>query len=158
MAVFFSRDTKKVNNEDIPMAWKMENIMSEISLQAMQFVPRFVGVMILMALTWLVASFAKYMVKRATCGCAEHGEVSGVSKILSGFAFWSVFVLMAPFILDATGINAAWFSFAQRLEGQIFANWPVWMILGLVVAGFGFVVQGIPKLFVQLRSQGEVQS
>ena len=133
--------------------------MSEISLQAMQFVPRFVSVMVLLALTWLVASFARYMVKRATCTCREHdGKMRGFSKGLSNLAFWAIFVLMSPFILDIAGINAAWLASAQNLEGQVFANWPVWMVLVLVVAGLGFVIQGIPKLYVQLRSQGEVQS
>ena len=133
--------------------------MSEISLQAMQFSPRFISVLVLVALTWLVAKFAQYMVMRATCGCSEHSdEVSGFSNLLSKLAFWSVFVLMAPFVLDIAGINASWISFAQNFEGQIFANWPLWMVLSLVVAGIWFVLQGIPKLFVQQNSQGEAQS
>jgi len=137
----------------------MENMMSEISFQAMQFVPRFAGVLILVALTWLVAGFARFMIKRAICSRPGHdGEMSGFAKIISKLVFWSVFLLMAPFILNAIGIDSSWLSFAQKFEGQVFANWPLLTILSLVVFGIWFVVQGVPKLFVQMRSQGEVQS
>jgi hypothetical protein len=141
------------------VAWNMENMMNEISFPAMQFVPRFVSVLILVALTWLVAGFARYMIKRTIGSCSENdGETSGLSRIISKVAFWSVFILMAPFIFNAAGIDGSWLSVAQRFEGQVFANWPLWTILGLVVVGIWFVIQGVPKLFVQMKSQGEVQS
>jgi hypothetical protein len=140
----------------------MEITMSEISLQAMQFVPRLVSILILVSLTWLVAKFASYMVQRTTCARNEANcEMSGFSKGLSRIAFWAIFVVMSPFILEVSGVNTAGLSFAQNLTGQIFTNWPIWMVLSLVAAGIVFVIQGIPKLIAQLKgsldtSRGEI--
>jgi hypothetical protein len=142
----------------------MENMMSEISFQAMQFVPRFVGVLVLVSLTWLVAKFASYMVQRTTCTQQEANcEMSSFAKGLSRIAFWSIFVLMSPFILTMSGVSSDGISFAQNFIGQVFINWPIWMVLSLVAAGIWFVVQGIPKLFNQAKGsldtpRGEVRS
>ena len=137
--------------------------MSEISFQAVAFTPRFVSVLILVALSWLIAKFAMYMVKRAACAGDHDSEIGGLPKFLAKLAFWSVFILMSPFISGAAGIDTSWLMSVQNFEGQVFANWPLWMVLSLVVAGIWFVVQGVPKFFTQLKgslgtSKSEVQS
>lgn len=136
--------------------------MSEISLQAVQleFTPRLVVVVILLALTWLIAKFAKYMVLRATCqACTGEGIREKMARMLANLAFGSVFLVMMPFIINALGLNPSWLYSLQNLEAEVFINWPVWMILSLVAAGIGFVVRGIPKVFVQLKgSAGTTRS
>jgi len=127
--------------------------MSEISFQAVQFIPRFVSVIALLALTWLVARFAKYLVLRATCECrTQTGPREKIANILANVAFWAVFLIMLPFVIDMAGFNASWLYTLQNFQAQVFVNWPVWMVLSLLLAGIAFVVRGVPKVYVQLKS------
>jgi hypothetical protein len=62
-----------------------------------------------------------------------------------------------------TGVRTDGVFFTQNFAAQVFANWPIWMVLSLVAGGILFVILGIPKLFAQLRgsldtSRGEIQS
>jgi len=136
--------------------------MSEISLQAVQlgFTPRLVVIVILLALTWLVAKFAKHMVMRATCGCrGNEGIREKMANTLANMAYLATFVMMLPFIVNAAGLNASLVNSFQSFEVQLFANWPIWMVLSLVVAGIGYVVRGVPRVLVELRgSVGTTQS
>jgi hypothetical protein len=129
--------------------------MSEISLQAVQlgFTPRLVVVIVLLALTWLVAKFSKHMVLRATCGCrASDGIREKMANTLANVAYLSIFAIMLPFILNATGVSSSFIHSIQSFEAQLFTNWPIWMVLSLVVAGIGYVLRSIPKVFVEWRS------
>ena len=132
--------------------------MNQISLQAVQFVPHFAGVLVLLALTWLISKFAKYIFGRT-----GNDRQNRFSKLLGNLAAWVVFILMAPFIFSAAGIDASWLNSVQKFVTQVFVNWPLWMILSLVFAGILFLVRETPKFFLQLKgsfgtSQSEVQS
>lgn len=137
--------------------------MNEISIQATHFLPRLISVIILVALTWLVAKIAQYMVLRTADKCKNGKSVSLKSKTIASLAFWATALIMSPFVLGAAGVDTSWLLTIQKYEVQIFANWPVWMIVSLLVAGISFLVQGVPKFFVQLKSsngasQSETQS
>jgi hypothetical protein len=126
--------------------------MSEISFQAMQFVPRFVTVVVLLALSWLIALFARYLVLRATCECRNRaGRREKVVKALTSIAQWSIFVVMLPFMVEAAGFHATWLHTMQQFQIQVFVNWPLWMVLSLVAAGIAFLVRGVPRFYIQLK-------
>lgn len=134
--------------------------MSELSFQAVQFIPRFVSVIAFLALTWLVARFAKSLVLRATGECrATEGSRGKVANILANISFWAVFVTVSPFLINLAGVSTAWVRTLQQFQAQVFVNWPLWMIMSLLLAGIAFVVRGVPKVLVQLKgSMGTSQS
>ena len=126
--------------------------MSEVSIQAVQFLPRFLTVVVLLGLTWLIARFARYLVLRATCECRDRaGLREKAAKVLANIAQWSIFVVMLPFLAEAAGFHASWLHTWQQFEVQIFVNWPLWMVLSLVAAGIAFLVRGVPRVYVQLK-------
>ncbi len=130
--------------------------MSEISFQAVQFLPRFFSFAALFALTWLIARFAKHLVRRATVdGQNEAGVRSPMSRILSSLAFWTVFAIMMPFMLNAVGFNTNWLHQTQQVLAQVFINWPLWMILSLLVAGIAYLVRNIPRFLFQVKGSFE---
>ena len=127
--------------------------MSEISFQAVQFFPRFIAFIALLAGTWLTAKFAKYLFLRATCGLrSRQGRGAKATKILAAVTFWSVFVVMMPFLMNIAGFSTQGIYKVQNLLAQIFANWPLMMVLSLVAAGVGYLVRGIPRFYVQVKS------
>ena len=94
--------------------------MSEISFQAMQFTPRFVSVVVLLALTWLVAKFVQYMIQRATGECqSQDGRRRSFSLFISRITFWAVFLIMFPFIVNAAGVSALWLQTMLHFVGQL---------------------------------------
>ena len=130
--------------------------MNEISFQATQFLPRFFSFAALFALTWLIARFAKHLVHRATSECRTNmGFRSTMSKVLAGVAFWSVFLVMLPFIANVVGFGAQWLYQVQQFLAQVFINWPLWMILSLLVAGIAYLVRNVPRFYVQMKGSFE---
>jgi hypothetical protein len=130
----------------------LEVVMSEMSFQAVQFVPRFLAVMALIASTWLMARFARYIIFRATCECRDRGGLRDkVAKILAKTSQWLIFLIMLPFMIEAAGFHASWLHTWQQLETQIFVNWPLWMVLSLIAAGIAFLVRGVPRFYIQLK-------
>jgi flagellar biosynthesis protein FliQ len=122
--------------------------MSEISFQALQFTPRLVSVLVLLVLTWLVAKFAQYIVKRAN-----------LSQAVARMAFWAVFVIMLPFALNAAGLDTGWLGAMQQVEGLVFSSWPVWMVMSVLMAGVLFVLRTVPKLAGAVNPSGsEIQN
>jgi len=133
--------------------------MSEISFQAVQFLPRFVSFVALIAMTWLIARFAKYLVLRAARECqTDMGIRSMLTKIFANAAFWFVVVVMLPFIINVTGYSAQWLYQVQQFLAQIFINWPLWMVLSLVVAGIAYLVRNVPRFYVQVKGSFETSN
>jgi hypothetical protein len=127
--------------------------MSEISLPAMQFLPRFISFLIFLVAIWLMARFARHLVLRATCECqARLGAREKMVKLMANLAFWSVIVMMFPFLLNMTGFSPAWIFNAEYVMAQVFSYWPVWMILSLVIAGIGYLFRTVPRFYVQVKS------
>jgi hypothetical protein len=126
--------------------------MNAISLQAVQFLPRFVSFLALVAMTWLIARFAKYLVQRATYECQVDMDFrSTMAKILANLAFWSVVVVMLPFIVNVAGLSTQWLYQVQQILAQIIIYWPLWMVLSLVVAGISYLVRNVPRFYVQVK-------
>lgn len=138
--------------------------MNEISLQATQFFPRFLSVVALLSLTWLVAKIAQDLILRTVSKCKFGEPQQGITRTIANFAFWATILIMLPFIIGATGLSTSWIATMQKYIGQVFVNWPIWMLLSLLIAGFSFVVSGVPKFFGQQKNshgashRGEIQS
>ena len=132
-------------------AKKSEMIMSEISFQAVQFAPRFTSVIILLLFTWLVAKFTQAIVQRAASQSKNGQTAEGRSMKISKLFFWAVILLFSPFILGASGLDAIWLRQLQVHIGQFFSNWPIWMLLSLIVAGISYLFHNIPKFYFQLK-------
>ena len=138
--------------------------MSEISLQAGQFFPRLAVIVILLAITWLLARFTKQLVLRATSEC--QGQIGGrtnMTKLVANGSLGFVWLLMLPFIINAAGFSTNWLSTVQQLEAQVFVNWPLWIVISFLVSGIAFLVREVPKFFDQLKVtvneyRGELQS
>ena len=127
--------------------------MSEISFPAMQILPRFVSFVAFLSVVWLIARFAKSLVLRATCECqASLGVREKMAKVLANLAFWSVVVMMFPFIVNIAGFSPSWVYEVKNFLAQVFINWPVWMVLSLTIAGIGYLMRHIPKFYVQVKS------
>ena len=125
--------------------------MSEMSLQAVQFVPRFLSVIGLISITWLVAKFAKSMVLRTTGQCENDLFVGRFSKAVATFIFWAIILLMAPFVLGAAGVNSVLLARSQIYIGQIFSNWPIWMLLCVGFVLITYLVRGVSKFNLQAK-------
>ena len=125
--------------------------MQEISFQAVQFLPRLLSVMTLLLLTWLVAKFTKYVVLRAVSQAKRKSLVKTFFMKVSHIAFWMVVLLFSPFLIGAAGLNAVWLRQVQLHLGQIFSNWPIWMLMSVIVAGISYLLLNIPRLLIQLK-------
>lgn len=138
--------------------------MNQISLPAVQFFPRFAVVVILLALTWLLARFTKHLVLRTTIECrSQPNGHKKISEIIANTSFWAIWVLMLPFIINAAGFSSHWLSALQHFEAQFLVNWPIWMVLSLLLAGIAYLFREVPKFFMQLKgtldpSQKNLQS
>jgi hypothetical protein len=125
--------------------------MHEISFQAIQFLPRFFSVITLLFLTLFVAKFSRVIVQRAI-----HQEKKGsvTRKILirlSNITFWMVFLIFAPFIIGTAGLDAVWLQQVQLNLGQFFINWPIWMLVSVMVAGVSYLLLNIQRRVIQLK-------
>ncbi len=129
--------------------------MNEIILHSAQFAPRLISVIVLLILTWLVAKFTQSMVLRTVCQCKNSKNAEGLSKILSNISFWAIILLLAPFIFRAAGLDATWLWKIQALEGQFFTNWPILMLISVLVAATSSMLRGVPKFYVQLKGSPE---
>jgi hypothetical protein len=125
--------------------------MHEISFQAIQFLPRIFSVIILLLLTLLVGKFAKSAVQRASRQDKKGHFARKIYKNLSDFTFGIVILLFSPFIIGAAGLNAAWLRQVQLYVGQIFSNWPIWMLMSVMIAGISYLLVNIPRLIIQLK-------
>jgi hypothetical protein len=125
--------------------------MHEISFQAVQFLPRIFSVIILLFLTLLVAKFAKSVVQRA----AHHDKKGSLARKillkLSDIASWIVILIFLPFIIGAAGLDAVWLRQVQLFLGQFFSNWPIWMLLSVMIAGLSYLLLNIPRFIIQLK-------
>ena len=125
--------------------------MHEISFQAVQFFPRLFSVITLLLLTLLVAKFAKSLIKRATHQ-DKKGAFTGKLLIkLSNIAFWMVILLFLPFIIGAAGLDAVWLRQVQLHLGQFYSNWPIWMLMSVVIAGIGYLLLNIRRVIIELK-------
>lgn len=130
--------------------------MSEISFQAIQFIPRLISVIALISLTWLVAKYAKWMVLRAAYpNKTDHPRKSLFIKV-SNISFWIIIILCSPFILGATGLDASWLRHSQLFLGYLFFDWPIWMLIIFLIAGANYLILNIPKFYIQLKGSSEV--
>ena len=125
--------------------------MNQIILITSQYGPRIISVIVLLSLTWLVAKFSQSMVFRAVCQCKNKQNAKASSKIMTNTAFWVVIILSSPFILRATGLEAAWLWRMQTLEGQFFSNWPIWMLLSVLLIVISNLVQSVPIFYGKLK-------
>lgn len=123
--------------------------MSEISFQAVQFFPRFVSVLILLALTWLVARFAGYLVARV--GNNAEPQRKKIIGLASSVAQGLIFFVMLPFVLDTSGLGSRWVYQSQQSLAKILVHWPIWMILSLLMAAIFFLLRGVSRFFEQLK-------
>ncbi|MFC1996192.1 hypothetical protein ACFLXI_01125 [Chloroflexota bacterium] len=126
--------------------------MNDISLQAVQFIPRFTSVAILVSITWIVALIAKSMVLRAACNYQNDAISERLQRGVSIFVFWAIIMVMAPFILGAAGLDANWLDRAQSFVGQLFSHWPIWMLLSVILAVVSHLVRTVPKFNPPLKS------
>ena len=129
----------------------MEMFMNEISFQAVHFAPRFIAVITLLSLTWLVAKFAKSMVLRAAYQNKLGHPRNGLFIKMSSISFWTVICLCSPFILRAIGLDTYWLRQLQLFLGQLFSNWPIWMLISIIAAGVSYLFQYIPRFYIQLK-------
>lgn len=129
--------------------------MNEITLQAVQIAPRLISVVILLCLTWLVAKFTQSMILRAVCQCKDGKNAEGLSKTVSKLSFWAIILLIAPFILKAAGLDAKWLWKVQVVEGQFFSNWPILMLMSVVVVAASPMFRGVSKFYVQMKGSSE---
>lgn len=125
--------------------------MNEISFQAVQYAPRLISVITLLLLTLLVAKFSQSMVLRAACQCKSSQSAKKLSKKISNISFWAIIALFSPFILGATGLDASWLRHAQVFVGQFFSNWPIWMLMSVIVAGVSYLFHNLPRFYLQLK-------
>ena len=125
--------------------------MHEISFQAVPYLPRLFSVIILMFLALLVAKFAKSVVQRAA---RQDKKVSLKKKFvnkLSDITFWIVVLLFTPFIIGTAGLDAPWLRQVQLFLGQFYSNWPIWMLMSVIIAGISYLLLNIQKLFIQMK-------
>jgi hypothetical protein len=130
-------------------------IMHEISFQAVPYLPRLFSVITLLLLTLLVAK----LVKSETQRVARSNKKDSLARILllklSNIAFWIVVLLFLPNIFRAAGLDAVWLRQVQLHTGQIFSNWPIWILISLIIAGISYIFLNIQRLFIQhKRSPG----
>ncbi len=125
--------------------------MNQITLLISQYSPRILSVIVLLCLTWLVAKFSQSMVLRAVSQSKNEKNGNVTSKFISNIAFWAVILLISPFILRATSIDAAWLWRMQTLVGQFFSNWPIWMLLSVLLIVISNLVQSFPKFYGKLK-------
>jgi hypothetical protein len=129
--------------------------MSEISFQAIPFVPRLLSEIALISLTWLVAKYAKWMVLRAANQNIMGHIWKGLFLKISNISFWVIILLCSPFILGATGLDASWLRRSQLFLGQLFFDWPIWMLISLIIAGAIYLLLNIPKFYILLKGSVE---
>ena len=125
--------------------------MSEISFQAIQFFPRIISAIALMSLTWLVAKYAKWMVVRAAYQNKMFNPRKSLFFKASNISFWIIIILCSPFILGTTGLDASWLRHLQLFLGHFFFDWPIWMLIIFLIAGASYLIQNIPKFYIQLK-------
>ena len=125
--------------------------MHEISFQAVPYLPRLVSVIILLLLTLLIAK----LVKSETQLVARSNKKDSFARILmfrlSDIAFWMVVLLFSPYIFRATGLDALWLRQVQLHIGQILSNWPIWILISVIIAGISYLLLNIQRLFIQLK-------
>jgi hypothetical protein len=132
--------------------------MHEISFQAVQFLPRFFSVIILLLLSLLVAKFAKSVVKHAASQDKQGSLARKLLTKLSDMAFWIVILLFSPFIIGAAGFDAVWLRQVYLYLGQFFSNWPIWILMSVVIAGISYLLFNFQRLIIQLKgSPGTTQ-
>ena len=129
--------------------------MNEITLQAVQIAPRLISVIILLSITWLVAKFTQSMILRTVCQCKDGKNAEGLSKTVSKLSFWAIILLIAPFILKAVGLEAAWLWKVQIVEGQFFSNWPILMLVSVLAVAASPMLRRVPKFYVQMKGSSE---
>ena len=125
--------------------------MHEISFQAIQILPRLLSVVILLILTLLVGNFTKSVVQRAIRQDRKGYFAKKLWIILSDFTYGIVILLFSPFIIGAAGLNAAWLRQLQLYIGQLFSNWPIWILMSVMIAGISYLLLNIPRLIIQLK-------
>ena len=125
--------------------------MNQIILLASQYGPRIISVIVLLCLTLLVANFSQSMVMRAISQSKNRKNAKVFSKIISNITFWVVIILISPFILRATSIESAWLWRMQIFVGQLFSNWPIWMLLSVLLIIICYMVQSVPKFYEKLK-------
>jgi hypothetical protein len=126
--------------------------MNEISFQAVPFFPRLFSVIILLLLTLLVAKFVKLVVQHAIHQNKKDSYTRKLLMKLSDITFWMVVLLFSPFIIGAAGLDAVWLQQVQLNLGQFFSNWPIWILVSLIVAGVSYLLLNIQRLIIQFKS------
>ena len=70
---------------------------------------------------------------------------------LSDFTFVVVILLFSPLIIGAAGLDAVWLRQVQLYVIQFFSNWPIWMLMSVIIAGISYLLLNIPRLIIQLK-------
>lgn len=125
--------------------------MHEISFQAVQFLPRFFSVITLLVLTLFVAKFSRVVVQRAIHQEKKGSVIRKILMRLSNITFWMVILIFTPFIIGTAGLDAVWLQQVQLNLGQIFLNWPIWMLMSVIVAGVSYLLLNIQRRMFQLK-------
>jgi hypothetical protein len=125
--------------------------MHEISFQAASFLPRLFSVITLLLLTLLVAKFAKTIIQRATRQDKKGSRITKFVNKLSDITFWMVILFFSSFIIGAAGLDEVWLRQVQLYLGQLYSNWPIWILISMIVAGISYLLLNIQKLIIQLK-------
>jgi hypothetical protein len=125
--------------------------MHEISFQAVQFLPRFFSVITLLLLTLFVAKFSREVVQHAIHQEKKGSVTKKIWMRLSNITFWMVILIFTPFIIGTAGLDAVWLQQVQLNLGQIFLNWPIWMLTSVIVAGVSYLLLNIQRRVMQLK-------
>ena len=113
-----------------------------------QYIPKICGALLLLAIAWGIASIikaglkkllsAKEVDKRLGAGVAVEGEKPIlVSQTLSDAAYWLVFLLFIPLILEALGFEGGLMDPIQKMFSRVFEYIPNIAAAGVIlVAGW----------------------
>ena len=113
-----------------------------------QLAPRFFGFLLFLALTWFVARLTKSIFTRSLAELKREEK----SRLISRIAFWSVFVMMSPFLLSVVGANLTWLYTAQMFIASLMKSWPTWFLLSFLVGCILLVVRETPKAITSFRT------
>ena len=125
--------------------------MHQISFQAVQILPRLLSTIILLLLTLLVAKFTKTVVQRATYQDKKGSITKKFVNKLSDFTYWIVVLLFTPFVIGAAGLDAVWLRQLLLYLGQFYSNWPIWILMSVVIAAISYVFLNVQRLINQLK-------
>lgn len=124
-----------------------------------EWLPQLAAAIVLLLAAWLVATIVRFVVRKALqrarvderWGDGDHETAEGPSmtRTLSEGAYWIVFLLFVPFILDTLGLRSLLVPFAEMAHGFL-AFLPNLVGAGLILMVGWFVARFVRRITSQM--------